>query len=403
MVLGLGRISFPPRSRTPLDIPQLVRNHLDLHPLPLAAFMFAWIGTTFPKHWNRRTRWTPLLQSQREFQRTLSKERSRVDRDGQCFGLLILRLQSLSNAKRQSVKLARLLHVRLRDTDEVGHLGYGRLGVMLPATSAMAAELVLGDVLQLVRRNGLEIEGESFVYPDMNDDQGTFDDRESKAHQDSESIGKKNNAGSPALAMMVPEYPSWKRALDIAGSSFGLLVASPLLVVFAIVIRLTSRGPVLFRQQRTGLLGRSFTIYKLRTMVINAEELQGALRERNERDGPAFKIKSDPRITKVGQLLRSTGLDELPQLFNVLKGDMSLVGPRPLPVEEAGQCMPWQKRRQEVKPGVTCFWQIAKSRKISFVDWMRLDLAYARQSSLGLDLKLIVKTFASVFLGRVGH
>lgn len=138
-------------------------------------------------------------------------------------------------------------------------------------------------------------------------------------------------------------------------------------------------------------------------MVDNADALKAALRESNKRDGPAFKMRGDPRITLLGKLLRSTGLDELPQLVNVLRGDMSLVGPRPLPVDEAAQCAGWQRRREEVKPGLTCFWQLAKSRQIPFIDWMRLDLHYAQNASPSLDVRLIAKTFISVFLGRVGH
>ncbi|MEZ6135282.1 MAG: sugar transferase [Pirellulaceae bacterium] len=362
--------------------------------------MFAWIGKRVTTPWSRRTRWTPFLQNQREFQRTLAKERSRVDRDGSIFGFIILRLTSLHAARRQTVQLAKILHRRLRETDEKGHLGLGRIGVLLPGTDQQASEFVLDFILELAAQHGLNIEGEVFTYPDRtprNDDQNG-----SPIPAEVEVVSSESRVGSP-LAAMIPAYPVWKRALDVVGAGTGLVVSSPFLLVSAGLIKLTSPGPILFTQQRTGYLGKPFAIYKLRTMVINADEQKSQLREKNERDGPAFKMRKDPRITRIGKFLRSTGLDELPQLVNVLKGDMSLVGPRPLPVDEADQCLVWQKRRADVKPGLTCFWQLAKSRQIPFTEWMRLDLQYAKRASLGLDIKLITKTFSSVILGRVGH
>jgi lipopolysaccharide/colanic/teichoic acid biosynthesis glycosyltransferase len=144
-------------------------------------------------------------------------------------------------------------------------------------------------------------------------------------------------------------------------------------------------------------------MYKLRTMVVDAEELRAKLHALNERDGPAFKIKNDPRVTLVGKFLRSTGIDELPQLWNILIGNMAIVGPRPLPCDEDAQCKTWQRRRLDTKPGLTCFWQISKSRDISFEDWMRMDLQYSRKRSVRSDVSLVLKTVMAVFLGRVGH
>lgn len=370
--------------------------------------MIGWISKRVSTPWSRKTRWTPLLQNQREFQRTLAKERSRVDRDGTFFGFVILRLTDLAGAKCQTIERAKLLHRRLRDTDEKGHLGFGRIGVMLPATDSSSSEFVLSEILRLTQAQGLTIEGESFVYPERRDGPGSDQRHESDQVliPRDESVTKrlpvKGHSVAP-ITSMHPMYPAWKRALDIVGSLVGLTLAAPFLFFSAVLIKLTSRGPVLFCQQRTGYLGQPFEIFKLRTMIVNAAELKAKLLEKNERDGPAFKMRCDPRITVIGKLLRSTGLDELPQLVNVLRGEMSLVGPRPLPTEEADQCLGWQKRRQEVKPGLTCFWQLAKSRHIPFADWMRLDLKYAKTCSLNLDIKLIAKTFTSVILGRVGH
>jgi lipopolysaccharide/colanic/teichoic acid biosynthesis glycosyltransferase len=144
-------------------------------------------------------------------------------------------------------------------------------------------------------------------------------------------------------------------------------------------------------------------MYKLRTMVVDAEELKAKLHALNERDGPAFKIKNDPRVTSVGKFLRSTGIDELPQLWNILIGNMAIVGPRPLPCHEDAQCKTWQRRRLDTKPGLTCVWQISKSRDVSFEDWMRMDLQYSRKRSVRSDVTLVFKTVLAVFLGRVGH
>lgn len=381
---------------------------------PIAAFRRK-------QRWSRRSRWTATLLNQREFQRALSKERSRVDRNGNCFGFIILRLESLTAARTQTVRLGKLLHRRLRDTDEKGHLGLGRIGLLLPETAGAETDRVMNDILKLASEQNLQIDAESFVYPDK-DESGDHSDsdwstvlpdkvvqsRTGFAGSNFEEVLKSNKSNeSVSHHSMLMEaafpYPRWKRAIDVAGASAGLLLGAPLLAAAALAVKSTSSGPVLFTQSRTGYLGRPFEIYKIRTMVANAEELKADLQESNERDGPAFKMKRDPRITTVGRFLRATGLDELPQLLNVLRGDMAIVGPRPLPIDEAAQCNAWQKRREEVKPGLTCFWQIAKSRQISFTEWMRLDLAYAQRSSPWLDIRLILRTVVSVVLGRVGH
>ncbi|MCC6508595.1 MAG: sugar transferase [Pirellulaceae bacterium] len=356
-----------------------------------------------------------MLLNQRQLQRVLAKERLRADREESCFGLIILRVVDLRNVRGTSLKLAKLLHRRLRETDEKGHLNYGRIGVVLPATGEVGTQLVLADILRLAAEAKLPIEGEAFVYPER---PRRFDDKSNDSSMDdtvevlSDQTASDSFQPQPSdsikvaalpTAMLVSAYPTWKRLVDILGASFGLLISLPFILLAAAIIRLTSPGPAFFAQRRIGYLGRPFWIFKLRTMIANAELLQEELLERNERDGPAFKMRHDPRITRVGRILRSTGLDELPQLFNVFIGDMSLVGPRPLPVSEAEQCEPWQRARMHTKPGLTCFWQLAKSRKMSFVEWMRLDMRYARARNLWLDLKLIVNTFTAVVLGRVGH
>jgi lipopolysaccharide/colanic/teichoic acid biosynthesis glycosyltransferase len=179
-----------------------------------------------------------------------------------------------------------------------------------------------------------------------------------------------------------------------------LLLLCPLLIVTAIAIKLTSPGPVLFCQERVGLNKRRFWIYKFRTMVPNAEKLMAALEARNEASGPVFKIKNDPRITPIGKFLRRTSIDELPQLLNVLKGDMSLVGPRPLPVRDyIGFKEDWQRRRFSVKPGITCLWQVNGRSQVSFDEWMLLDLQYLDHWSLWLDCKILLQTVPAVVHG----
>ena len=192
-----------------------------------------------------------------------------------------------------------------------------------------------------------------------------------------------------------------RRILDVVLASIMLLIAGPLFMLpTAILIKLTSPGPVLFRQKRCGLNGRQFVMYKFRSMVDNAEQLRVELEALNEMDGPVFKSSSDPRITTIGKLIRRRSIDELPQLFNVLRGDMSLVGPRPPLPAEVARYERWQRRRLSMKPGMTCLWQISGRNEVSFEDWMKLDLTYIDNWSLLLDLKILLKTVPVVLLGR---
>jgi len=195
-----------------------------------------------------------------------------------------------------------------------------------------------------------------------------------------------------------------KRCLDVAGAIAALIVLSPLLVAVAIAVKLTSHGPMLYAQERCGLNRRHFRMLKFRTMVLNAEALQAALEDANEADGPVFKIAVDPRITPIGKFLRRTSLDELPQLINVLRGEMSLVGPRPLPLRDVGRFTCGSDlRRFSVRPGITCLWQISGRSSLSFVDWVRLDLQYIDSWSLALDFSILVRTLPAVVRGDGAH
>lgn len=189
-----------------------------------------------------------------------------------------------------------------------------------------------------------------------------------------------------------------KTLMDILFSLSFLFVLSPLLVIIAFAIKLSSKGPVIYKQGRVGLRGRQFDLYKFRTMIINADILRKELESENEADGPVFKIKNDPRVTRIGGFLRKTGLDELPQLINILRGEMSLIGPRPPLKEETKHYKRWQLRRLSVKPGLSCFWQIKPDRNnIKFEKWMEMDLAYIDNWSLRLDLIILLKTIKTVF------
>jgi exopolysaccharide biosynthesis polyprenyl glycosylphosphotransferase len=192
-----------------------------------------------------------------------------------------------------------------------------------------------------------------------------------------------------------------KRLFDIVSSAVALAMLSPLMLGVAIVIKLSSRGPVLFKQQRTGLHGRPFNMLKFRSMVIDAEELKAKLMALNEhKQGPVFKMSRDPRITRVGRFIRKFSIDELPQLINVLRGEMSVVGPRPPIPAEVEKYEAWQRRRLSVRPGLTCVWQVSGRNQISFEEWMYLDMHYIDNWSLGQDFQLILKTVPVVLTGR---
>jgi exopolysaccharide biosynthesis polyprenyl glycosylphosphotransferase len=212
-------------------------------------------------------------------------------------------------------------------------------------------------------------------------------------------------AGTPLLSLHSGPAMTWrtevKRLIDIAVSLFMLVTLLPLWIIVAIAIKLDSPGPVLFIQERVGFNKRRFRIFKFRTMRLDAEARMKELEHLNEKSGPIFKIKNDPRITPLGKWLRKTSIDELPQLVNVLLGDMSIVGPRPLSVRDALRMeLAWQKRRFSVKPGLTCLWQVSGRSNLSFEQWMELDLKYIDHWSLGLDGVILLRTIPAILTAR---
>ncbi len=192
-------------------------------------------------------------------------------------------------------------------------------------------------------------------------------------------------------------YKFAKRAFDIIASSFALVVLSPLLLLTALAIVIEDGGPVLFTQQRAGKDLKPFKIYKFRSMYRNAEAQFAKMQEQNEQTGHAFKIKDDPRVTKVGKFIRKYSIDELPQLLNIIKGDMSIVGPRPILQSQMEECNPYEQQRLIVRPGLTCYWQVSGRANIKWEEWVELDLRYIRDMNALEDIKLIFRTIPAVF------
>ncbi len=347
-----------------------------------------------------------FLLSAATFERAAAGERMRVDRNGSVLSLLAIRPGAPVAGQASSVDLLRrILEGRLRLTDTPGWLRDGRIGVLLPDTTAAGAWKVAADICDVFAPGHRPPECEVMVYPDKQGNDATKE-RESSVAIDAMPVGAlavshvSTAASAPLDTMFVRATPAWKRAIDVVGATVGLLAAGPIIGAAAIAIRATSPGSVFFTQEREGLGGRRFNIYKLRTMRSDAESHKTRLRRRSEQDGPAFKMRRDPRVTAVGKVLRQTSIDELPQLWNVLRGDMSLVGPRPLPVDESQACTPWQRQRLMVAPGITCIWQVHGRSKVRFDDWVRMDLRYAQNRSFWNDLKLLVQTGPAVIFSR---
>jgi lipopolysaccharide/colanic/teichoic acid biosynthesis glycosyltransferase len=353
-----------------------------------------------------------VILSTAEMWRLLQRERLRSDRNGIPFSLIALQV-----VDDDATPLLRVLRRRLRSTDVAGHLQHRLLGVFLPDTPEEGARQVLEEILSALPHDYAEPQVDIFVHPEPSHLQAqpttSRDNRPPDNPQPANRLAdhlpssRKETArlqqrsgdlpSRPLNWLFAQPLPWWKRTLDVVGASVGLVLLSPVLILTAVAIRCTSSGPIFFLQQREGRGGETFTIWKFRTMVVNAESLQAQLP--NETDGPAFKMKHDPRVTSVGRFLRNTCIDELPQLINVLRGEMSLVGPRPLVIRESRACESWQRRRLDVTPGLTCFWQASPRRsEIPFQQWMRMDLRYARRPSLLRDLLLIVQTATKVVL-----
>jgi lipopolysaccharide/colanic/teichoic acid biosynthesis glycosyltransferase len=350
----------------------------------------------------RRTAPAPsFLLNDEEFRFAADCERMRVDRNGSVLSLLLIRLPHAHATPRDVVFMARLLEGRLRVTDTPGLLSDGRIAVLLPDTTTEGAWKVATDLSEIYPPGPSRPECDVLIYPPH--DRGRNDQAELDTEtEEGAELSTTDETAKPTTSefFFSSPAPRWKRGIDLLGGAIGLVLAGPIILGAAAAIKLTSPGPAFFVQRREGLGGRTFAMWKLRTMHHGAEEIKEQLLSLSQQDGPAFKMRKDPRTTRLGRLLRWTSIDELPQLWNVLRGEMSLVGPRPLPVAESQACQPWQRRRLSVTPGMTCSWQVSGRGAVSFDDWVRMDLRYAQRSGMWQDLKLILLTVPALLFHR---
>ncbi len=383
----------------------------------------------------------PTPREVHRLRHVLVRERSRIDRAGGVMSLVVFYLPKRTWLSRRKVRtMLEVLSDRLRITDEVGVIDGHRAFALLPDTDALGAEVLARQVQRRLSRKGLVTNFAVFRYvssrkqladdsrpqgPPPGSNHHGHGDGQSNGHANGQSNGHAHHDGhspdhdgppplriasandahhtapvasdAPCLiSNFADTLPLWKRALDVTVAGTALTLSAPLLAAVAVAIKLETPGPALFKQVRMGAGRRAFEMYKFRSMVVDAESQRNELLELNEQDGPAFKIRNDPRVTRVGKIIRATSLDELPQLLNVLKGDMTLVGPRPLPVFEAEACEPWHDVRHSVHPGLTCIWQVWGRSRVSFDDWARMDLRYARKRTLLHDMKILAATVPAV-------
>ncbi len=411
----------------------------------------------------RRMPWKRSLQSlltPDQMNIAVQRETARADRNGAQFALVLFRVRSKSQLSLSTVRLAKTVLKRVRATDDVGWYDDRHLAALLPDTAPAGAWRFAEQVCTLVSAKSARPLCSVYSYPtkwfkgDENADSltneaqqndslarsvngtthnalnSTMNGPTSSAVLDAAAIGSALGTGAgsrmgmenlipyfldgvasgldrrptpvvkPMESLLVRPMPMWKRALDILGASVGMVLASPIMLIASLMVKMSGPGDIIFTQNRAGLGGKPFKIYKFRTMCMGAEKQRDELKKISEQDGPAFKIKNDPRVTKLGSLLRKTSIDELPQLLNVLKGDMTLVGPRPLPIVESEQCEGWHRRRLDVTPGLTCIWQIKGRSQVSFSEWVRMDVAYIRRRTLFNDLRILFQTIPAVLLRK---
>lgn len=339
------------------------------------------------------------------FQAILAKERARSDRNNHCFSLVSFEVGLQDSSMDRINYLVDRLKKKLRVTDEIGWLDNHSIGVLLFNALSEEAMLFVEKVILTYPKENL------FKYSISTYPGGKVE------HCHNEGITCHDNLSSLTAAHGVPKTANaqiglrlqpvffakssfWKRFGDIVLSGIALVSLAPLLLALAIAVKCGTKGPVFFKQQRAGLGGVPFTFLKYRTMHEDAEARKAELLQFNQRTGPVFKMENDPRVTKLGKFLRKWSLDELPQLFNVFMGDMSLVGPRPPTMDEVEKYASWHNCRLEVKPGITCIWQVYARHEQSFENWVRLDIRYRQKQSFLFDMKLLALTLPAVLSRR---
>ena len=358
--------------------------------------------------------------------RVLERERSRADRSGRSLSLVLIGFDGRRSGRADASVVLEVMQARSRSTDVAGRFDRRTAFAVLPDTSAAGARVYADRMRRKLSRQGVRTSFAIYAYTPADPARQQDDERRGGGgtagtvgalpERRGQGADRRHHAAlRPAVAAvgaaghdvertlepaLTLKTPLWKRGLDVAVAGSLLAAVWPLMVGIGVAIRLDSRGPAMFLQQRAGLGGKPFWIYKFRTMRPDAELLRDRLRLRSEQDGPAFKLRQDPRITRVGRLLRRTSLDELPQLLNILRGEMTLVGPRPLPMHESNACAAWQRRRLAITPGLTCIWQVRGRSTVSFDQWCRMDLAYLRNRTLLHDVKILAATVPAVVRQR---
>jgi lipopolysaccharide/colanic/teichoic acid biosynthesis glycosyltransferase len=348
------------------------------------------------------------INSVAAFHAILAKERARVDRNRHVFSLVSFEVGPLDYGTDTTKYFIDLLKKEIRITDEIGWFNNSTIGVLLFNASTEGASKFI-EKIQRIYPPKRFFKYSIFIYPEGKTDHAAAEQTAAFSHQSilaspSQHSQQKATGGQPALRLQpifFSKMSMWKRLADIVLSICALIALAPLLLLIAIAVKCSSKGPIFFRQKRAGLGGVPFTFLKFRTMHIDAEKRKAELLQFNKRTGPVFKMENDPRVTWLGKFLRQWSLDELPQLLNVLKGDMSLVGPRPPTMDEVAKYESWHNYRLEVKPGITCIWQVYARGEKSFENWVRLDIKYKKEQSFLLDLKLLFMTIPAV-LSRKG-
>jgi len=357
-----------------------------------------------PRLLSKKNRVLDSIYSIEEFLEVLKRERLRTHRNGAPFSLLIFGTVIDSGRHKIFEDLVKVMLGRVRETDEIGRYSDDRIGLLLPGTLPECAKILADEILyKISERKQLVYTIE--CYPKKPDSEKSTDAETSPENKGGETYPDNDEntviiKSSKMDEIFAPPMPAWKRAQDILGAGLGLVILFPVFLFIGIFIKMVSPGPIFFKQVRVGFRKKPFICWKFRTMKVDADTtvhqkyLQKLLK--NETEAMQKLDDIDPRIIPCGKFLRKSGLDELPQLINVLLGDMSLVGPRPCTVYEASEYRIWQNRRFDTKPGLTGLWQVSGKNKTSFVEMMRLDIGYAIRKSLLKDIWIMIRTFPAV-------